>query len=332
MKRFLDLADFSRDEVVDLLSLAQRLEDKPDKRALAGKVLGLVFLNPSLRTLASFQSGMAKLGGSSFVIVPGQGTWQLETRAGAIMNGAAAEHIREGIPALASYCDALGVRAFAEGKDLQVDLQETLFGMIDELCDKPLINMESAVNHPCQALADWRTVDELEVPRRAKFVLSWAYHPKPLPLAVPAATLHMAAMRGMEVVVLRPDGFALPRQIMDKARSAAAASGGSVTETVDRVAALAGSSVVYAKEWGSTAHYGDAQGDAKLRADLTDWCVRESWFAGARPDARFMHCLPVRRNVAVADEILDGPRAVVRREAQNRLAVQMAVLHRMLAG
>jgi N-acetylornithine carbamoyltransferase len=332
MKRFLDLADFSRDQVVDLLSLAQRLQEKPDSRALAGKVLGLVFLNPSLRTLASFQSGMAKLGGSSFVIVPGQGTWQLETQQGAIMNGAAAEHIREGIPALASYCDALGVRAFAEGKSLEADLKETLFGMIDELCDKTLINMESAVNHPCQALADWRTLDELKVPQRAKFVLSWAYHPRALPLAVPSATLHMAAMRGMEVVVLRPEGFALPRQIMDKARSAAAASGGSVSETADRRAALGEASVLYAKEWGSTAHYGDPQADATMRAGLTDWCVREHWFAGARPDAKVMHCLPVRRNVAVADEVLDGPRAQVLREARNRLAVQMAVLHRMLAG
>jgi N-acetylornithine carbamoyltransferase len=133
------------------------------------------------------------------------------------MNGNAAEHIREGIPVLASYCDALGVRAFAEGKNLEQDLGETLFGMIDELCDKPLINLESAVNHPCQALADWRTLDELKVPRRAKFVLSWVYHPKALPLAVPAATVHMAAMRGMEVVVLRPDGYALPAEIMDKA-------------------------------------------------------------------------------------------------------------------
>jgi N-acetylornithine carbamoyltransferase len=332
MKRFLDLADFSRDALLDLLALAQSLHDHPDHRALAGKVLGLVFLNPSLRTLASFQSGMAKLGGSSFVIVPGQGTWQLETQIGAIMNGAAAEHIREGIPALASYCDALGVRAFAEGKNLQVDLNETLFGKIDELCDKPLINMESAMNHPCQALADWRTLDELNVPQRAKLVLSWAYHPKALPLAVPSATLHMAAMRGMEVVVLRPDGFALPGQIMDKARAAAAAAGGSVTETTDRVAALKDASVLYAKEWGSTTHYGDTAADAKLRADLTDWCVRERWFAGARPDAKLMHCLPVRRNVAVADEVLDGPRAVVKREAQNRLTVQMAVLHRMLAG
>jgi len=331
MNRFLDLDDFSREEVLDLLALAQSLQDHPQPRALAGKILGLVFFNPSLRTLASFQAGMARLGGASFVITPGQGTWQLETRMNAIMNGAAAEHIREGIPALASYCDALGVRAFAEGKDLNHDLGETLFGMIDALCDKPLINLESAVNHPCQALADWRTLDELHVPHRAKFVLSWVYHPKPLPLAVPAATLHMAALRGMDVVVARPEGFALPAAIMDKARRAAAAAGGSVTETSDRSAALSGASVLYAKEWGSTTHYGDVEADQRLRTELQDWIVREDWFAAARADAKLMHCLPVRRNVAVADEVLDGPRAVVKREAFNRLVVQMAVLHRLLA-
>jgi N-acetylornithine carbamoyltransferase len=331
MKRFLDLADFSREQVLDLLTLAQELQDKPQPRALAGKILGLVFFNNSLRTLASFQAGMARLGGSSFVITPGQGTWQLETKLNAIMNGAAAEHIREGIPALASYCDALGVRAFAEGKDLAADLGEALFGMIDRLCDKPLINLESAMNHPCQALADWRTMDELGIPRRAKFVLSWVYHPKALPLAVPAATVHMAAMRGMEVVVARPEGFALPKQIMDKARLAASAAGGSVTETTDRAAAMAGAGVLYAKEWGTTLYYGDAEADSRLRSELSDWCVRERWFAGALPDAKLMHCLPVRRNVAVADEVLDGPRAVVKREAFNRLVVQMAVLHRMLS-
>ena len=331
MKRFLDLADFSRDEIVDLLRLAQSLQDKPEPRALANKVLGLVFFNPSLRTLASFQAGMARLGGSSFVINPGLGSWQLETRFNAIMKGAAAEHIREGIPVLASYCDALGVRAFADGKNLDSDLKESLFGMIGELCDKPLINMESAMNHPCQALADWRTMDELKIPTHAKFVLSWANHPKALPLAVPAATVHMAAMRGMEVVVLRPDGYALPQPIMEKARMAALASGGSLTETTDRAAALSGASVLYAKEWGTTTYYGDTEADSQLRADLSDWCVRERWYQGAAPDAKFMHCLPVRRNVAVADEILDGPRSVVKREAFNRLTVQMAVLHRLLA-
>jgi N-acetylornithine carbamoyltransferase len=331
MKRFLDLADFSREEILDLLALARHLEQHPEPRALAGKILGLVFFNPSLRTLASFQVGMMKLGGSSFVITPGQGTWQLESRLGAVMNGAAAEHIREGLPVLASYADALGIRAFAEGKDLRHDLAETNFKAMASVVEKPLINLESAVNHPCQALADWKTLDDIAVPQRAKFVLSWANHPRVTPIAVPAATVHMAAQRGMEVVVLRPEGFALPPEIMDKARAAAAASGGSVRETQDRSEALAGAHVLYAKEWGSITHYGDSVGDAALRANLADWCVREDWFTGAAADCKFMHCLPVRRNVAVADEVLDGPRSIVLREAHNRLTAQMAVLHRLLA-
>jgi N-acetylornithine carbamoyltransferase len=332
VKRFLDLADFDRAEILDLLALAQSLADHPPGAVLAGKVLGLVFLNPSLRTLASFQTAMGRLGGTSFVITPGQGTWQLETRPNAVMDGTAAEHLREGIPVLASYCDALGVRAFAEGKNLREDLDERVFRAVDALCDAPLINLESAMSHPCQALADWRTLDELGVPQSGKFVLSWSYHPRALPLAVPASIVHMAAMRGMEVVVARPEGFALPSAVMDKALAAARAAGGSVTETADRSAALEGAHVVYAKEWGSTAHYGDAQADASARAGLTDWCVREDWFAAAAPRAKLMHCLPVRRNVAVADEVLDGARSAVLVEARNRLTVQTAVLYRMLAG
>jgi N-acetylornithine carbamoyltransferase len=331
MNRFLDLADFSREEVLELIALAQRLEQRPEPAALAGRILGLVFFNPSLRTLASFQVGMARLGGSSFVITPGQGTWQLETRLGAVMNGAAAEHIREGLPVLASYCDALGIRAFADGKDLRYDIAETSFRAMADVVTKPLINMESAVNHPCQALADWKTMDELAVPRGGKFVLSWVTHPRVTPLAVPAATVHMAAQRGMEVVVLRPEGFALPPEIMDKARRAAADSGGSVRETANRDEALNGAHVLYAKEWGSTTHYGDVEGDARLRGQLGEWCVRPDWFAQTASDCHFMHCLPVRRNVAVADEVLDGPRSVVLREAHNRLPAQMAVLHRMMA-
>ena len=330
LARFLDLADFSGAEVRELLALAGRLQRHPEPRALAGKILGLVFLNPSLRTLASFQAGMARLGGSSFVITPGQGTWALETRLGVRMDGAAAEHIREGLPVLASYCDALGIRAFAEGRDLAADLDDVQFRAMAALVDKPLVNLESAINHPCQALADWKTLDDLQVPARAKFVLSWVPHPRALPLAVPAATLHMAAMRGHEVVVLRPDGFALPAAIMDKARAAARTSGGAVSETADRGAALAGAHVVYAKEWGSTAHYGDATRDAELRAPLGDWQISERSFAAAAAGCRLMHCLPVRRNVAVADEVLDGPRSVVKHEAHNRLVVQMAVLHRLL--
>ncbi len=332
MKRFTDLADFQRDEIVALLDLARRLEARPEPQALAGKILGLLFFNPSLRTLASFQAGMSRLGGTSFVITPGQGSYQMETRLGAVMSGAAAEHVREGIPVLASYCDALGIRAFGEARSLADDLSETSFNAMASLVTKPLINLESAANHPCQALADWKTLDDYEVPRGGRFVLSWAYHPRALPLAVPAAAVHMAAMRGMEVIVLRPDGFGLPAPLLEKARRAAAASGGSVRETTDRDDALEGARVVYAKEWGSTVHYGDAEADTRLRAALTGWCVRESWFARAAPDCRLMHCLPVRRNTAVADEVLDGPRSIVQPEAYNRLTAQMAVLYRMLKG
>ena len=332
MRNFLDLADHGRDGVMDLLALADRLREQPEPAALAGRVLGLLFFNPSLRTQTSMRVAMAKLGGESIVITPGAGSWNLETRSGITMTGTAAEHIREAIPVLDSYCDALGVRAFAEGRDLAADLGERTFTAIASLCRNPLINLESSANHPCQALADWKTLDDLGVPPRGRFVLSWANHPRALPLAVPAAVSQMAAMRGMDVVVLRPEGYALPSQVMQKARDAAARSGGSVRETEDRDAALAGADVVYAKEWGSTAHYGDTEADARTRAGLGDWMLTESWFARARPECHLMHCLPVRRNVAIADELLDGPRSRVLQQAHNRLTVQMAVLYRLLGG
>jgi N-acetylornithine carbamoyltransferase len=248
------------------------------------------------------------------------------------MNGAAAEHVREAVPVLASYCDAMGIRMFAEGRNLAADLAETQFKMMADLCDKPLVNMESAVSHPCQALADWHTMDELRVPERGKFVLTWANHPRALPLAVPASTVHMAALRGMDVVVLRPEGFELPDQIMEKARQAAKLSGGSVRESNDRTEALNDAHVIYAKEWGSPHHYGDHEAEIRLREYLGDWCVKDSWFKTTDPNCYFMHCLPARRNVAVADEVLDGPRSVVIREAFNRMVVQMAVMYRLLRG
>ena len=333
MNGFLDLADFSPGEIAELLDRAGWLERHPEPEALKGRVLALLFFNPSLRTLASFQAGMARLGGSSFVISPGQGTWVLETRDGVVMDGAAAEHVREAIPVLAGYGDALGIRSFAGGTDLEADLADSTFRSMAAVCPVPLINLESAIDHPCQALADWKTMDDLDVPARGgRFVLSWAWHPKPLPLAVPAAAVHMAALRGMDVTVLRPDGFALPEPVMAKARAAAAISGGSVRETADRGEALSGAHVIYAKSWTSPTHYGDPEAEAAHRAGLRDWCVDDGWFSAAAPDCRFMHCLPVRRNVVVRDSVLDGPRSVVVREAHNRMWAQMAVLHRLLKG
>ena len=332
MKAFNDLADFDVGEIEDLLQLANHLQKKPEPHALNGKVLALLFLSPSLRTLASFQAAMTRLGGGSFVISPDMSIHGIETRPGIVMYGVAAEHIREAVPVIASYADVMGIRAFAQRRDLADDLADVEYHELGELCEVPLINMESAINHPCQSLADWKTLDDLDIPGEGgKFVLSWAFHPRALPLAVPAATVHMAAMRGMDVTVLRPEGFALPKPIIHKARRAAAASGGSVRETADRDAAMAGAQVIYAKSWSSTDHYGDRVEDESLRAELVDWCVDDPWFETAAESCRFMHCLPVRRGVVVADRVLDGPRSVVIPQAQNRMFAQMAVLHRMLA-
>ncbi len=330
MKAFNDLADFSNDEIAALLALANRLDEHPEPEALKGKVLSLLFLSPSLRTLASFQAAMVRLGGGSFVISPDMSIHGLETRPGIVMDGTAAEHIREAVPVIASYGDAIGIRAFAERKNLETDMAETEFSSLTDLIDTPYINMESAMGHPCQNLADWKTMDDLSIPSNGKFVLSWAYHPKALPLAVPASTLYTAARRGMDVTVLRPEGFELPGPIMEKSRAAAEAAGGSVIETDNRTEAMEGAQVIYAKSWSSTAHYGDRIADQKLRNGLESWCVDDPWFDNAADDCRFMHCLPVRRGVVVSESVLDGPRSVVIHEARNRMLAQMAVLYQMM--
>lgn len=329
MKKLIDLQDLSEEELAGVLKRAQWLKHHPVGEQLRGKVVGLLFMNPSLRTLASMQAGVAQLGGSSFVITPGQSSWVLETRDGVVMDGAAAEHVREAIPVLASYSDVLAVRCFATGVDLGADLADGVIHSMAALCPVPFINLESAAAHPCQALADWKTLDDLQVPLDGKFVLSWVYHPRPLPFAVPASALTMAARRGMEVVVLRPEGYSLPEPLMDRARQLAAASGGRVWETSERVEAMAGAHVLYAKSWACATAYGRPEEEAEQRQRLRGWCVDEDWFAPAAPGARFMHCLPVRRNVKVTDRVLDGPRSVVVPQAANRLHVQKALLCEM---
>lgn len=332
MKRYLDLSDLSDERLEAVLRRATRLEAAPVTDDLRGRTVGLLFLNPSVRTLASMQAGVTQLGGSAFVVHSGSGSWKLETRDGVVMDGDAAEHVREAIPVLAEYCDLLAVRCFAEGRDLATDLADELIATMAGLCPKPFVSLESSMSHPCQALGDYKTLDDLEIPRRGgRFVLSWAWHPKALQYAVPASTLAMAARRGMDVTVLRPEGFDLPEPVMARARAIAARSGGSVAVTADRRQAMDGAHVIYAKSWAAPAFYGRPDLEAPLRAPLRgDWCVDEPWFDTARPDARFMHCLPVRRNVKVSDAVLDGPRSVVVRQAGNRLHAQKALLVEMI--
>ena len=294
MNRFLDLADFPREQVKDLLGLASRLQQHPQPQALAGKVLGLLFLNPSLRTLASFQSAMMRLGGTAVVITPGQGTWQMETRSGAIMNGAAAEHVREAVPVLASYCDAIGIRMFAEGRNLAADLAETGFQMMADLCDKPLVNMESAVSHPCQALADWHTLDELRVPERGKFVLSAGriirarcrWQCPPPPFTWPRCAAWKSSCCGPKASHCRSRSWR--RRGRRRRRQAAPCAKRPIATRRSQ-----GAHVIYAKEWGSPQHYGDNEAEARLREYLSDWCVKDSWFKTADPRLP-LHALPAR--------------------------------------
>ncbi len=211
MKRFLDLSDLSDEQLEDVLDRARELEAHPLSDALARRVVGLVFMNPSLRTLASMEAGIAQLGGSSFVISPGQSSWKLETRDGAVMDGDAVEHVREAIPVLAEYCDALGVRCFAEGKDLAADLDDGVIRAMARLSPVPFVNLESAVSHPCQALADWKTLDDFEIPRRRDLRPVVGLAPQAAPLRGPGVGAeHGGAARDATSSCCGPRGTTCP--------------------------------------------------------------------------------------------------------------------------
>ena len=266
-----------------------------------------------------------------FVVSPEMSIHGIETMDGIVMDGRAAEHIREAVPAIASYADTIGIRTSAKLYDLDHDLNDIDFNEIQALCNIPVINMESAIHHPCQSIADWKSLDDLSVPQKGgKIVVSWVFHPDPLPLSVVADTIHMAAMRGMDVTVLRPEGFELPDQIIQRAEQAATIAGGSVEETEDRDSALSGAHVIYARSWMSTADYGGKLSDRNRRNELTDWRVDNNWFKNTHNSSKFMHSLPVRRGVEVTDEILDSRLSIVSLQARNRMYTQMAILDHLL--
>jgi N-acetylornithine carbamoyltransferase len=331
MKDFIDLAEIPLEEIDSLLVRAGAFERQKSSDILRGKVLALLFLSPSLRTLTSLQATMIRLGGGSFVISPEMSIHGLETRSGIVMDGTAAEHLREAVPVIASYADAIGIRAIAKQSDLADDLEDSSFKELQALCDIPVINLESSIRHPCQSLADWKTLDDFTIPKHSgKLVFSWVYHPEALPLTILSDSIHMAVTRGMEVTVLRPEGFEVPRPLLDRAEQAGSLSGGAVTETDDRRDAMEGAQVLYVGSWSSTRCYGKRLEDEKLRRQSSDWCVDESWFVDE--NCRVMHALPVRRGVEIEDDILDGPRSIVVKQAQNRMFVQMAILSRLLDG
>lgn len=333
MKHFYDLTDLPRESISELLRLSDRLRHSPEPGALAGCVMGIVQLSPSLRTTVSFEAAMTRLGGGTFLVSPERTRHGLISARGIVMDGTAAEHLSDVLPVLAGYADVIGIRLFAELRDLHTDLSDAAYFKMASSVNKPLINLESAARHPCQSLADWKTLDESAAPgNRSKLVLSWAYHPNALPLSRPISTLYMAAMRGMDVIVLRPDGFGLPPAVLTRAKELANAGGGSVSETNDRRSAMEGADFVYMQEWASPQAYGDSVADTKLRNRCEVWCLDESWFANAAPGCKAMHAMPVRRGVSIAEPVLDGPRSLLTRQACNRMWTQMALVYFMLRG
>ncbi|MCS7083218.1 MAG: N-acetylornithine carbamoyltransferase [Bacteroidetes bacterium] len=292
-----------------------------------GRAIALLFFNPSLRTRTSMELAAAQLGAHVSVLVPGQGTWGFEWRDGVVMEGPEAEHIQEAIGVLSRYYDAIGVRAFASLRDYEQDRSEAFLRRIVRAASVPIINLESAFWHPCQALGDAATLMDLFRERLAgrSFLLTWAYHPKALPMAVPNSALLMATRLSMRVTIARPAGYELDPEVMALARQYAAQHGLEVRETDALDEAFEGAEVVYAKAWGGRLAYTDPEAESQLRLSLRDWRVTEARMRRTR-EAVFMHCLPVRRNVVVDDAVLDGPWARHLVQAEYRLHAQKAIL------
>jgi N-acetylornithine carbamoyltransferase len=314
-----------------LIESALRYKRGEDRlQPLAGKSVALVFFNPSLRTRASMQVGIYELGGHAVVLEPGGTSWTLEHRAGAVMDAGKTEHVAEFVRVLERYCVAIGVRTFAALKDWNEERQDPVLNAFATYASVPIINLESAMYHPCQSLADMMTIREKLGVGRKRVVLTWAWHPKPLPMAVPNSFALAAAQMGHDLVIAHPPGYELDEAVMDDSRQLASETGGSVKITNDIDAACTGAEVIYAKSWGAKQFYGRDEQDTITRAQYrSKWIVNERKM-GQTDDAIFMHCLPVRRNVIVTDAVIDSPASVVIDEAENRLHVQKAVLADLL--
>ena len=330
---FLAMEDWSPDEIDGLLDLAARVKRGEIKGGLERKVLTAVFMDPSLRTRTSFETAMFLHGGHAVILEPGKGSWSLETEIGVTMDGSTVEHIIDAARVLSRYGDALAVRTFPKGTDWATERLDPVIRNFARYADKPVINMESVRRHPCQGLADALTLKEkLGETRGKKFVLQWAWHPKPLPTAVPASGAIAAAQMGMEIVVARPQGYDLDPDDMKSIATLATSRGGTVKVTDDIDAAVAGADAVYVKSWGSLERFGKPDEERELRTPHRHWRMTAERVARTRNSAGIvMHCLPVRRNVEIDDAVLDGPNSVVVDEAENRLHAQRALLLELLA-
>lgn len=312
MKQFTSVQD-----IPDVSSLVQEaLEIKAQPLAFQdlgrNKTLGLVFMNPSLRTRLSTQIAAQNLGMQVLVVNADKDSWAMEFQDGAVMNSSTVEHIKDAAPVLGSYCDIIGVRCFPGLQSREADYSEHIMQQFIRYTGKPYVSLESATLHPLQSLADCITIQEHRGDRRPKVVLAWAPHIKPIPQPVANSFSEWMTRSDVDFVITHPEGYELDPKFTNGA-----------TIEYDRQKALKDADFVYVKNWSSYREYG------KVLCTDTDWMLTEQHLLEA-PNARVMHCLPLRRNVELSDEILDGPRSLVQQQAANRVFAAQAVLKRFL--
>ncbi|MDE6489934.1 MAG: acetylornithine carbamoyltransferase [Muribaculaceae bacterium] len=301
-------------------AVREALEIKADRFACkhlgADKTLMMVFFNSSLRTRLSTQKAAMNLGMNVIVLDVNQGAWKLETERGVIMDGDKSEHLLEAIPVMGCYCDVIGVRSFARFESKTDDYQEKILNQFIRYSGRPVFSMEAATRHPLQSLADLITIEEYKPVERPKVVLTWAPHPKALPQAVPNSFAEWMNVTDYDFVITHPRGYELDPAFVGRA-----------AVEYDQDKALAGADFVYAKNW--AAYAGDSYG--KVLSTDRSWTVTADKMALTN-NAYFMHCLPVRRNMIVSDDVIEGPRSLVIPEAANREISAQLVLKRILEG
>lgn len=299
-------------------AIQEALEIKRNRYAFKhvgeNKTLLMVFFNSSLRTRLSTQKAGMNLGMNTMVLDINSGAWKLETERGVIMDGDKPEHILEAIPVMASYCDIIGVRAFAGLEDKKFDYEETIINQFIKYSGKPVFSMEAATGHPLQGFADAITIEEFKETKRPKVVLTWAPHPKALPQAVPNSFADFMNEADVDFVITHPKGYELSPEFVRGARV-----------EYNQMKAFEGADFIYAKNWSA---FEDANYGKILSTDRT-WTVSEKQMAVTN-NARFMHCLPVRRNMIVTDEVIEGSRSIVIPQAANREISAQLVIKRLL--
>lgn len=311
MKNYITLSDIENLEEL----IQEALELKKIDWALdtgKGKTLGLLFFNPSLRTRLSTEKAGKLLGMEVMTMNAGKDGWALEFEDGAVMNSDKVEHIKEAAGVLSQYCDIIGVRAFPELIDKDKDEMETVIEGFRKYASVPVINLESATGHPLQALTDAITITELKNKKRPKVVLSWAPHPKALPQSVPNSFAEIMQKVDVDFVITNPDGYDLNPEITKN-----------VPVVHNQEEALKDADFVYVKNWSSYENYG------KVMSVKNNWTLNQEKLKQTA-NARVMHCLPVRRNVVIADDVLDSENSVVIQQAGNRTYAAQAVLKRLL--